>query len=86
MWAACVTVRHMPKMIQVRNVPDDLHREAKARAARAGLSLSDFLLRELEHSLAAPPIEEVLARIAARRRPTLSESPAQAIRDERQLR
>ena len=76
----------MPKMIQVRNVPDDLHREAKARAARAGLSLSDFLLRELERSLSVPPVEEVLARIAARERPHLSESPAQVIRREREQR
>ena len=76
----------MPKMIQVRNVPDDVHREAKARAARAGLSLSDFLLRELERALSVPPVEEVLARIAARERPQLSESPAQTIRSEREQR
>ena len=69
-------------MIQVRNVPDEVHREAKARAARAGLSLSDFLLRELERALSVPPVEEVLARIAARERPRLSEPPAQIIRRE----
>lgn len=76
----------MPKMIQVRNVPDEVHREAKARAARAGLSLSDFMLRELEHALSVPPVEEVLARIAARERPQLSESPAEIIRSERERR
>ncbi|MCY3958459.1 MAG: hypothetical protein OXG65_09210 [Chloroflexi bacterium] len=76
----------MSKMIQVRNVPDEVHREAKARAARAGLSLSDFLLRELERALSVPPVEEVLARIAARERPHLSESPAQVIRREREQR
>ena len=76
----------MPKMIQVRNVPDEVHREAKARAARAGLSLSDFLLRELEQALSVPPVEEVLARIAARERPKLSESPAELIRAERERR
>ena len=69
MWPTCVTVWHMSKMIQVRNVPDKVHREAKARAARAGLSLSDFMLRELEQALSVPPVEEVLARIAARERP-----------------
>jgi len=38
---------HMPKMIQLRNVPDSLHRSLKARAAMAGMSLSDYLLAEL---------------------------------------
>ena len=86
MCATCVTVWHMSKMIQVRNVPDEVHREAKARAARAGLSLSDFLLRELERALSVPPVEEVLARIAARERLELSESPAEIIRAERERR
>ncbi len=76
----------MPKMIQVRNVPDDVHREAKARAARAGLSLSDFLLRELEQALSVPPVEEVLARIAARERLEPSESAAELVRAERERR
>ena len=76
----------MSKTIHIRDVPDELHREAKARAARAGLSLSDFLLRELERALSVPPVEKVLARIAARERPRLSESPAQIIRRERERR
>ncbi len=74
----------MTKMIQVRNVPDAVHREAKARAARAGLSLSDYLLRELEQSLSMPPVEEVLARIAGRERLEPSESPAELVRAERE--
>lgn len=73
-------------MIQIRNVPDDVHREVKARAARAGMSLSDFLLREVERLIDAPPIEDVLARLAARERPHLSETPAEAIRAERNAR
>ena len=76
----------MPKTIQVRNVPDDVHRKAKARAARAGLSLSDYLLRELEQTLSVPPMEVVLARIAGRDRPELTESPAETVRAERELR
>ena len=76
----------MPKMIQVRNVPDAVHREAKARAARAGMSLSDYLLRELEQALSVPPVDEVLARITGRDRPAISESPAQAVRAGRELR
>ena len=73
----------MSRMIQIRNVPDELHREVKARAARAGMSLSDFLLREVERIVEVPPVEEVLARLAGRERPRLSETPAQAIRAER---
>jgi len=77
MWG---TVGNMPKTIQIRNVPDAMHREAKARAARAGLSISEFVLRELERALSLPPVEEVLARIAERKRLELSESPAEIIR------
>ncbi len=73
----------MPKTIHVRNVPDDLHRKVKARANRAGLSLSAYVLRELEQALAIPPVEVVLARIAKRDRPAPTESPAQMIRAER---
>jgi plasmid stability protein len=76
----------MSKMIQIRNVPDALHREVKARAARAGMSLSDFLLREVEQVMASPPIEELLARREGRERPALSESPAEAVRAERDAR
>ncbi len=77
---------HMSKMIQIRNVPDELHREAKVRAARAGMSLSGYLLRELERTLAEPTMEELLARIAAWEPPELSESPAEAVRAEREQR
>jgi plasmid stability protein len=54
-------------MLQVRNVPDDVHAELRRRAQAAGVSLSEYLLRELERLAARPPIEEVLARSAARR-------------------
>ncbi len=73
-------------MIQIRNVPDAVHREAKARAAREGMSLSEFLLREVERALATPPIEELLERRAARERPSLQKSPAAAVRAERRSR
>ena len=81
-----VNISQMPKTIQVRNVPDDVYLEAKARAARAGLSLSDYLLRKLEHALSVPSVEAVLARIAGRSRPALAESPAEVVRAERELR
>lgn len=53
-------------MIQVRNVPDDVHRTLKARAAEAGLSLSDYIKRDLERSAASPTVEELQSRVAAR--------------------
>lgn len=86
MCVTCVMVWHMSKMIQIRNVPDDVHREVKARAARAGMSLSDYLLREVERLVVVAPVEEVLARLAGRERPRLSETPAEAVRAERDAR
>lgn len=70
----------MPKMVRIRNVPDEVHRKVKARAASAGMSLSDYLLREVERIVSLPPVEDVLARIAARPETELSESPAEAVR------
>lgn len=83
---ACVTVQSMSKMIQIRNVPDELHREAKARAARAGMSLSEFLLREVERALAAPPVEQLLEARARRGRTRVAEPPEAAVRRERDTR
>lgn len=59
-------VMHMPKMIQVRNVPDHIHRTLKARAAAAGMSLSDYVKRDLEEAAARPSLEEIDARVTAR--------------------
>lgn len=60
----------MSKMIQIRNVPDELHLALKARALGEGMSLSDFLKRELEGvATKRMTLEEIDARIAARRRP-----------------
>ncbi len=53
----------MSVMIQIRNVPDELHRKAKARAAREGRSLSDFCLEALERAVERPTMEDVLARL-----------------------
>lgn len=79
-------VPHMSKMIQVRNVPDDLHRELKARAARAGNTLSDYLLRELERAAARPTPAELRARLATRRPIEPVQSIADALRSEREAR
>jgi plasmid stability protein len=67
-------------MIQIRNVPDHLHRELKARAAREGLTLSDYLLRMAEREAGRPTIEELSARIRLRGRVQLKESPEEIIR------
>lgn len=53
-------------MIQIRNVPDDLHRQLKARAALEGLSLSDLALIELRRSLSRPTRRELLELVASR--------------------
>lgn len=57
----------MSKMIQIRNVPDDLHRTLKARAAQQGMTLSDYLKLELKHIAELPTVEEVLERARHRR-------------------
>lgn len=53
----------MSKMIQIRNVPDDVHARLKARAAAAGMSLSEYLLAEVERYARRPTIEEITERI-----------------------
>ena len=50
----------MPKMIQIRNVPDSVHRKLKSRAALQGMTLSDYLKRELQHIAEAPTLDEIL--------------------------
>jgi antitoxin FitA len=75
----------MSKMIQVRNVPDDVHRTLKIRAAAAGLSLSDYIKRDLEEAAARPSLEEIDARVASRGRTGLrSETVLSALRDVRE--
>jgi antitoxin FitA len=74
----------MAVMVQIRNVPDDLHRKIKARAALAGMSISEYLLREIERSLARPTPEELLQRLRSHGRVELSESVAAAVAAERE--
>jgi plasmid stability protein len=82
----CANVANMSVMIQIRNVPEDLHRRLKARAAMAGMSLSDYLLKEIREVAERPTVEELRARLACRRGTTLSISPAEMIRAERDSR
>ncbi|TAH39249.1 MAG: hypothetical protein EYC70_00240 [Planctomycetota bacterium] len=76
----------MSKMIQLRNVPDELHRKLKARAALAGMSLSDFLIAEARRIAERPTLEEMRQRLATRTRVRTRESSAEAVRAERDAR
>jgi antitoxin FitA len=73
----------MSKMIQVRHVPDDLHRALKARAALEGLSLSDYLLQEIRHVAERPTLAELRHRLAQRAPVVPRVPPAKAVRAER---
>jgi hypothetical protein len=66
MSSARVNVDHMSKMIQIRNVPDDLHRELKMRAAAAGMNMSDFIKRELSRKSRKSTIKEIRERSRGR--------------------
>ena len=73
----------MTAMIQIRNVPDALHRRLKARAALAGMSLSDYLLSEIREVAERPTLEELRARLERRSPVTPSITPVDAVRFER---
>jgi len=66
MSGARFNVEHMSKMIQIRNVPDDLHRELKMRAAGAGMTMSDYIKKELSWANEKDSWEEIFARAKAR--------------------
>lgn len=76
----------MATMIQIRNVPDVLHRRLKSRAALAGMSLSDYLLSEIRRIAERPTVDELRARLQRRTEVTLSEPLAQSVRNERDRR
>jgi plasmid stability protein len=74
------------KMIQLRNVPDTLHRTLKARAAMAGMSLSEYLVEEIRRIAARPTLGEMRERLSRREPVTLPLSAADAVRAEREAR
>ena len=76
----------MSRMIQVRNVPDSLHRTLKAQAALSGMSLSDFLLAEIRQVAERPTIVELRERLRRRSRVGVPVSAAGAVRRERDAR
>ena len=67
-------------MIQIRNVPEETHRRLKARAALEGMSMSDYILRELRRLAEKPTLDELRARIAEQPEADLAESAAEAVR------
>jgi len=73
----------MAVMIQIRNVPDTIHRKLKARAARAGLSMSDYLLEGIRRDLERPTRNEVLARLAKRAPVEPETAASELVRSER---
>lgn len=76
----------MSKMIQLRNVPDRLHRSLKARAAMAGMSLSDYLLAEIKEIAEKPTLNEFRERLGRREPVELDVDIVRMIREERDAR
>ena len=85
MYFTCIYAFCM-SMLQIRNVPVDLHRELKSRAALAGMSVSEYLLLELRRSLERPTREELLRRLSKRAPVRVRPAPADAVRAERKRR
>ena len=76
----------MTKMIQLRNVPDALHRSLKARAALAGMSLSDYLLAEIREIAERPTLTELRDRLHKRKPVSAELDTALLVREEREAR
>jgi plasmid stability protein len=76
----------MSKMIQLRNVPDALHRSLKARAAMAGMSLSDYLLAEIKEIADRPTLAELRDRLHTRKPVTAQLDTARLVKEEREAR
>ena len=73
-------------MIQIRHVPDTIHRRLKAKAAMEGMSLSDYLRQEVVEIAARPTVSELKQRLAERSSVRTRVTPAQAVRSERENR
>jgi plasmid stability protein len=76
----------MSRMIQIRNVPEELHHKLTARAAMSGMSLPEYLLQEMERLAEVPAPEELRAWLAGREPVAPDPAPAEAVRDERNTR
>jgi antitoxin FitA len=76
----------MSKMIQLRNVPDTLHRTLKARAALAGMLLSDYLLAEIKEIAERPTLAELRERLHKRKPVAAQLDAARLVQEEREAR
>ncbi len=76
----------MSKMIQLRNVPEGLHRTLKARAAMAGMSLSDYLISEIREIAERPTLAELRERLHQRKPIHAALDTASLVREEREAR
>ena len=86
MFGTCNYAYRMSKMIQIRNVPDEVHATLKSRAALAGQPLTEFLLAEIRRVAERPTADELAARLLRRHRVRPATSPARAVRAERDRR
>lgn len=86
MFITCDYAKSMSKMVQIRNVPDSLHRTLKARAALEGMSLSDYLLAEIQRSAELPSLREIRERLRHRTSTRPKTPSAEAVRRERDAR
>lgn len=82
----CVYAEDMSKMIQIRDVPEQVHSTLKARAAREGMSLSDFIKRELERTVERPTLREWLEFTQQAKPIPAKRSAAQVVRELRDAR
>jgi plasmid stability protein len=76
----------MTKMLQVRNVPDEVHARLKERAKAAGMTMSEYVLRELKELADKPSLDEIWRRAEARDSSVSLADAARLIRDERDAR
>lgn len=86
MLITCKYAIHMSKMIQLRNVPDALHRSLKSRAALAGMSLSDYLISEIREIAERPTLVELRERLRTRKPVSAELDTARLVREERDAR
>ena len=86
MCSTCNYASRMSKMIQIRNVPDALHRKLKARAAMAGMSLSDYLLSEIREIAEVPTLAELSERLAKLEPVSTEIDTARLVREARESR
>ena len=83
MGITCVSVPRMAKMIQIRNVPEALHRELVKRAKARRQTLTRYLQEILEREASRPPADEIVERVAARSAVDLGKTAAELLREER---